>query len=193
MLITALWISLCGHLISMIKRQQSVVQVLDRQRPAEALYVKSWTLGRRRELMMRGGEGVVVGGRSSESTSSSVSLARPPRSRLPAAEEAFVMEIPWMEFNPENNPEPAPPCSASTSFCFSNSPLTPLPHLPPPQWLQTGPAPVHGSEGQALGTLRGWIEVRRFEDAAAAGSDGACELSLDQSAPNWTWIESDAK
>lgn len=64
MLITALWISLCGHLISMIKRQQSVVQVLDRQRPAEALYVKTWTLGWRRELMMQGWRGGGGGGRS---------------------------------------------------------------------------------------------------------------------------------
>lgn len=51
---------------------------------------------------------------------------RPPGSRLPAAEEAFVMEMPGMEFNPENNPEPGPPCSAGPPV------LLPLLLLPPP-------------------------------------------------------------
>lgn len=49
-------------------------------------------------------------GRSSECTSS-VGACQAPRSRLLAAEEPFVMEIPWIKFNPENNPNPGPPCS----------------------------------------------------------------------------------
>jgi len=49
------------------------------------------------------------GGRFSEFTSS-VCPWQAPRSRLLAAEEAFVMEILWIEFNPENNPKPGPPC-----------------------------------------------------------------------------------
>lgn len=68
----------------------------DRQRPARpCTWMRRW-LGR--------------GVRSSEFTSS-VFPWQAPRSRLLAAEEAFVMEILWMEFNPENNPEPGPPCS----------------------------------------------------------------------------------
>lgn len=68
----------------------------DRQRPARpCTWMRRWS-----------GRGL----RSSEFTSS-VFPWQAPRSRLPAAEEAFVMEILWMEFNPENNPEPGPPCS----------------------------------------------------------------------------------
>lgn len=68
----------------------------DPQRPC------TWMRGKLGQGRSRGACGVVgVGSRPSESTSSSVSLARPPGSRLPATEEAFVMEIPGMEFNPK--------------------------------------------------------------------------------------------
>lgn len=56
-----------------------------------------------------------------------------PGSRLPAAEEAFVMEIPGMEFNPENNPEPGPPCSAGPPVLLPLLLPPPLPQLTPPQ------------------------------------------------------------
>lgn len=56
-----------------------------------------------------------------------------PGSRLPAAEEAFVMEIPGMEFNPENNPEPGPPCSAGPPVLLPFLLPPPLPQLTPLQ------------------------------------------------------------
>lgn len=41
---------------------------------------------------------------------SSVRRWQAPRSRLLTAEEAFVMEILWVKFNPGNNLQPGPPC-----------------------------------------------------------------------------------